>query len=187
MRRDDSDTGATSGDAAELAAVEAAFAAEAALIAPVRPRAERVSTRDLVRYATDPDAVLSEAQQRALRADPRLAADLAALTARFAVAEIRPAAAASTGPVVERAFEGGAVQLLEAKRRGQFYLKITAERLDAEPSALILSAEDGRTAKRNLMGRLSSGVGTLLLDVARGEDAMLAGLLQDPAARGALV
>lgn len=181
----DLDGGAHDADGGVAALAAERFAAEAALMH--EPRSSRTSFADLVAYVSDPDAQLSDAARAEIAASPRLARDLRTLTNQFAAADIPVAAAASTGALVERSFDGGAVALVQARRAGQLYLKITVDKLDAEPSALILNAEDGRTAKRSLLGRVSSGAATLILDLARSEDALLAGLVQEPGTSGALI
>src|SRR4051794_41096697 len=94
------------------------YAARAAMDEIGQP-VRRLGIADIVRFLGDPTRSLSIDEQRALFSDPQLRADFRRLKAQFAAVELPTLAAASSGQVNMRRFEGGTVNIHPSRVPGQ--------------------------------------------------------------------
>src|SRR5215831_12245943 len=86
------------------------YAARSALAEARRP-ARRFGVAEIVQFLNDPTRSLSADEQRALFTDPRLRADYRRLKAQATTFEMPALAAASSGAVNARRFDGGSVSI----------------------------------------------------------------------------
>lgn len=114
------------------------------LTAADQPKPSGVAFSRLYEYATDPDAVMDDAMQRALEQDARLARNLDRLMIKTAAWRLPQAIAASTGPISRREGMGCLISFRESKADpGQIYVIIEFEDLPARnPGALFIKTSD---------------------------------------------
>src|ERR1700760_342270 len=96
------------------------YAARSALAA-ARPR-RRMGLAEIVQFLGDPSRSLTAEEQRQLFADPRLRADYRRLKAQATTFEMPALAAASSGNVNARRFDGGSITIHPSRIPGQIYV-----------------------------------------------------------------
>lgn len=128
--------------------IEAAFATRV-LLEEGKKSPGALGIHEILRFLSEPDYQLTPPQQAALFSRPALRATFQALKRRYALLAMPTLAAASTGEVNERHFEGGWVRLTASLENTFVYALITFEddRAPQGPSILLLEASDGTMSK----------------------------------------
>ena len=145
-----------------------------------------VGIADLARFLTDPEMLLSVAQQRYLFSKPRLRADFQALKRRLRLPEMAKSAAASDGAVLMRRFDGGTVKVHDSRIPNHVYVMLLLANGSVTPQAILLENAAG-VIKRRLPSPDSFGKVMLVLDRANTPDADFLSRITDPACTGAFV
>jgi hypothetical protein len=162
------------------------YAARAAMEDSAHP-ARRMGIAELVQFLNDPRRSLSIEEQRSLFADPRLRADFRRLKSQFAIADLPAQAAASSGGVAARRFEGGMVNIHRSRIPGQVYVVLRFERPADAPRTMLLEGLEGEIIKRTLPAADSSGEVMLVLDEKIASDQSFLRLISDPTSTGSLL
>jgi hypothetical protein len=162
------------------------YAARSALAEAKNPR-HRFGVAEIVQFLNDPTRALTPDEQRALFADPRLRADYRRLKAQAAVFELPALAAASSGNVDARRFDGGSLNIHPSRRPGQFYVIVRFDAPATSPRAMLLESTAGDLVKRALPGADPQGEVMMVLDENADADAAFLRLLADPTATGTFV
>ena len=149
-----------------------------------RPR--RLGIAEIVRFLDDPGGSLSVEQQRTLFADQRLRTDYRRL-ARTSVAELPAVAAASSGNVNSRRFDGGTVNIHPSRVPGQIYVVVRFGWPAGPPRAMLLEGADGDLIKRALPTADPNGEVLMVLDEKSDADAGFLRLISDPTSTGSIL
>jgi hypothetical protein len=157
------------------------FAARSAL-AQSKPPRHRFGLAEIVAFLDDPSRSLAPEEQRALFADPRLRADYRRLKAQATTFELPALAAASSGSVNARRFEGGTVTIHPSRVAGQVYVILRFNWPANAPRMMLLESASGDVVKRALPGADQQGEVMMVLNERR--DADFLGLLTDPTSTG---
>src|SRR5262249_44077772 len=104
--------------------------------------------------------------------------------ARLAVGELPARAAASSGGVTLRRFDGGTLSIHPSRRAGQVYVVIRLAPPTAELRTLLLENAAGELVKRPLPPADTSGEMRIGLDETNSSDQKLLRLISDPIATG---
>jgi hypothetical protein len=156
-------------------------------MAETAPPSRRLGIAEIVQFLSDPQHVLSDDQQRQLFADQRLRADYRRLKAQLSLVDLPALAAASTGGVTLRRFEGGTINIHPSRRPGQVYVVIRLAPPNPELRTLLLENAAGDLVKRPLPPADSSGEIMIVLDEANSSDQKLLRLMSDPIATGSFL
>jgi hypothetical protein len=162
------------------------YAARSALAETKRPR-HRFGVAEIVQFLNDPSRSLSPEEQRALFADPRLRADYRRLKARATTFELPALAAASSGSVNARRFDGGSIAIHPSRIPGQLYVIVHFDSPASSPRAMLLESTTGDLVKRILPGADQEGKVMMVLNENDDADAAFLRLLADPTATGTFV
>jgi hypothetical protein len=162
------------------------YAARTAMEDNSRP-ARRMGIAELVQFLNDPRRSLSIEEQRSLFADPQLRADFRRLKSQFAVADLPAQAAASTGGVAARRFDGGIVNIHRSRIPGQVYVVLRFDRVEGAPRTMLLEGLEGEIIKRPLPAADPSGEVMLVLDEKIASDQSFLRLISDPTSTGSLL
>jgi len=151
---------------------------------------EALGVRELVQFLTIPGQRLSPSQTTALFKNAHLRETYLLLKSLRTLHVVPSLAAASTGNVEERRFDGGSLRLTASRTGSQVYLLIRFTREgDQFPAAghLIIETPQGMIEKISLPEPDSSGEILLVLDESEPSDARLLSALRDPLAVGDFV
>jgi hypothetical protein len=159
------------------------YAARTALAETDRPR-RRFGVAEIVQFLNDPSRSLTPEEQRALFADSRLRADYRRLKAQAAVFEMPALAAASSGNVNARRFEGGSVAIHLSRIPGQRYVIVRFTWPGSSPRAMLLESASGDLVKRALPTADLQGEVMMVLNDKDDADANFLRLLADPTTTG---
>ena len=164
---------------------EKLYAAHSALAETGRST-RRLGVAEIVQFLSDPERRLSMEEQRSLFADAQLRADYRRLKSRMAIAELPALAAASTGTVNARRFEGGTVSIHPSRVHGQVYV-ILRFSWPAPPRSMLLEDSAGDLLKRQLPPADPNGEVMMVLDEKEASDARFLRLLADPTSTGSFL
>ena len=162
---------------------ELLYAARAAL-AETRRSPRGLGVAELLQFLTDPGRDLTIEEQRSLFADPRLRADYQRLKARIVVAEMPMLAAASTGDVNVRRFDGGTVKIHVSRVPDQIYVLLQFNLASHAPRSMLLESADGDVIRRSLPQPDTDGRIMMVLDQKNAIDAQFLRLISDPTSTG---
>jgi hypothetical protein len=162
------------------------YAARSALADAGRPR-HRFGVAEIVHFLGDPARSLTPEEQRALFADPRLRADYRRLKAQATTFEMPALAAASSGSVNARRFDGGSITIHPSRIPGQLYVIVRFNEPASSPRAMLLESTTGDLVKRALPIADQQGDVMMVLDENNDADAGFLRLLADPTSTGTFV
>jgi hypothetical protein len=162
------------------------YAARSALV-ETKPLRRRFGVAEIVQFLNDPARALTPEEQRALFADPRLRADYRRLKGQATTFELPALAAASSGNVNARRFEGGSIAIHPSRIPGQLYVIVRFNSPDSSPRAMLLESTTGDLVKRVLPGADQQGEVMMVLNENNDADAAFLRLLADPTATGTFV
>jgi len=162
------------------------YAARSALVETKPPR-RRFGVAEIVQFLNDPARTLTPEEQRALFADPRLRADYRRLKGQATTFELPALAAASSGNVNARRFDGGSIAIHPSRIPGQLYVIVRFDSPAGSPRAMLLESTTGDLVKRVLPGADQQGEVVMVLNENNDADAAFLRLLADPTATGTFV
>jgi hypothetical protein len=162
------------------------YAARSALAETKRPRL-RFGIAEIVQFINDPTRSLSPEEQRELFANPRLRADYRQLKTQATTFEMPALAAASSGNVNSRRFDGGTIAIHPSRIPGQLYVILRFEGPANSPRAILLESPSGDLVKRALPGADQQGEVMMVLNEKNEDDAGFLRLLADPTSTGTFV
>jgi hypothetical protein len=162
------------------------YAARSALAETRRP-ARRFGVAEIVQFLNDPSRSLSPEEQRALFTNPRLRADYRRLKTQATTFELPALAAASSGAVSSRRFEGGNVSMHPSRVPGQIYVILRFAAPADTPRMMLLESAAGDLLKRALPTADQHGEVMMVLNERSEADAAFLRLLADPTSTGAFV
>jgi len=162
------------------------YAARSALAETERPR-HRFGIAEIVQFLNDPSRSLTSEEQRSLFADPRLRADYKRLKALATSFEMPALAAASSGKVDARRFDGGSINIHPSRIAGQLYVILRFNTPTDHPRAMLLESTSGEVIKRALPGADPQGEVMMVLNENNEADARFLRLLADPTSTGTFV
>ena len=162
------------------------YAARTALAEARRPT-RRFGVAEIVQFLNDPSHSLTAEEQRALFTDPRLRADYRSLKAQATTFELPALAAASSGAVNSRRFEGGSVSIHPSRVPGQIYVILRFSSPSVAPRMMLLESTTGDLVKRALPSADQQGEVMMVLNERSEADAGFLRLLADPTSTGTFV
>jgi hypothetical protein len=160
------------------------YAARSALAEAKRP-ARRFGVAEIVQFLNDPSRSLTTDEQRALFTDPRLRADYRRLKTQATTFEMPALAAASSGAVNARRFEGGTVTIHPSRVPGQIYVILRFAEPSGAPRMILLESAEGDLVKRALPA--ADPQGEIMMVLNERSDAGFLRLLSDPTSTGTFV
>jgi hypothetical protein len=170
-----------SGDAVQAA--DRLYAARSAM-ADAAAQRESIGVAELVRFLTVASVELPSEAQRALFANPRLRADFQRLKRRLRLFELPVVAAASTGNITARTFEGGSARVHPSRLEGQVYVVFEFRSTAGAPQALLFEDAANYVVKRPLPAPDALGQVVLVLDRSNANDELFLQLFADPTTTG---
>ena len=165
---------------------EALYAARAALDESHCPE-DRLGVAELVRFLQRPDSILSIGQLRALFASARLRADFGLIKSRLVKLDLPALAAASSGSVASRQFQGGSVHIHPSRVEDQAYVVVRISDRQKAPHSILLESGTGEVVKRALPAADARGEIMLVLDRKSPSDEAFLRLISDPTSIGSLL
>jgi hypothetical protein len=162
------------------------YAARSALAEAKAPR-QRFGVAEIVHFLNDPTRALTPDEQRSLFTDPRLRADYRRLKERATSFEMPALAAASSGNVDARRFDGGSINIHPSRIAGQLYVILRFNSPANPPRALLLESATGELIKRPLPAVDQQGELMMVLNQSNEADAGFLRLLADPTSTGTFV
>jgi hypothetical protein len=126
-------------------------------------------------------------EQRVLFADPQLRADYRRLKSQLSVADLPALAAASSGDVNTRRFDGGTVSIHRSRVPGQVYVVMRFSWPSGHPRAVLLENAAGDLVKRPLPRADANGEVMIVLDTKNPDDEGFLRLMSDPTAAGSFL
>ena len=162
------------------------YAARSA-VAETKSLRHRFGVAEIVQFLNDPARALTPEEQRALFADPRLREDYRRLKGRATTFELPALAAASSGNVNARRFDGGSIAIHPSRIPGQLYVIVRFNSPASSPRAMLLESTTGDLVKRVLPGADQQGEVMMVLNENNDADAAFLRLLADPTATGTFV
>jgi hypothetical protein len=162
------------------------YAARSALADTKGPQ-RRFGIAEIVQFLSDPSRSLTSEEQRALFADPRLRSDYRRLKAQATTFEMPALAAASSGNVNARRFDGGSITIHPSRIPGQLYVILRFNWPANSPRAMLLEGATGDLVKRALPSADQQGEVMMVLDENNDADAGFLRLLADPTSTGTFV
>jgi hypothetical protein len=162
------------------------YRARSALAKTGRPR-RRVGVAEIAQFLNDPSRALTSEEQRALFTDPLSRADYRRLKAQAMTVELPARAAASSGAVASRRFEGGSVRIHPSRISGQIYLILRFDWPAGGPRMMVLESAEGDLVKRALPSVDQQGEVMMVLNERSAADVGFLRLLADPMSTGTFV
>jgi len=162
------------------------YAARTALSETRRPK-HRFGVAEIIGFLNDPNRSLTSEEQRALFTDPRLRADYRRLKAQATTFELPALAAASSGNVNSRRFEGGSISIHPSRVPGQTYVILRFSGAEGTPRMVLLESTAGDIVKRAIPAADQEGQAMMVLDERSETDAGFLRLLGDPTVTGTFV
>lgn len=165
---------------------EQLYAARSAL-AEAKPLRHRFGIAEISQFLNDPSRSLTPEEQRALFADPRLRADYRRLKGQVTTFELPALAAASSGNVNVRRFDGGSIAVHPSRIPGQLYVIVRFDSPAGSPRAMLLESTTGDLVKRVLPDADPQGEVMMVLNENNNADAAFVRLFADPTTTGTFV
>ena len=162
------------------------YAARTALAEAKRP-AHRFGVAEIVQFLSDPSRSLTAEEQRTLFTNPRLRDDYRRLKAQATTFELPALAAASSGAVNARRFEGGTISIHPSRLPGQIYVILRFTSPADAPRMMLLEGAAGDLLKRTLPPADQQGEIMMVLNERSEADAGFLRLLGDPTSTGTFV
>ena len=162
------------------------YAARAAM-AEAQPARRRLGVAEIIQFINDPKRSLTPDEQRSLFSDSRLRADYRRLKERAASFEMPALAAASSGNVSTRRFDGGTISIHPSRIAGQLYVILRFNSATDVPRAILLESAAGEILKRALPDADQQGEMMMVLNESNETDASFLRLLGDPTSTGTFV
>jgi hypothetical protein len=162
------------------------YAARSALAEAKRPT-RRFGVGEIVQFLSDPSRTLTAEEQRALFTNPRLRDDYRRLKAQATTFELPALAAASSGAVNARRFEGGTISIHPSRVPGQIYVILRFTWPTNAPRMILLESAAGDLLKRALPAADAQGEVMMVLNERSDADAGFLRLLADPTSTGTFV
>jgi len=159
------------------------YAARSALV-ETKPPKHRLGIAELMRFLSDPSRSLTPDEQRALFSDSRIRSDYRRLKAQATVFELPALAAASSGDVNARRFEGGTISIHPSRLAGQTYVILRFSSLANPPRMMLIESTAGDLVRRTIPAADQQGEVMLVLDERNDADASFLRLLADPTSAG---
>jgi hypothetical protein len=159
------------------------YAARSALAEARRPT-RHFGVAQIAQFLNDPSHSLTAREQRALFTDPRLRADYRRLKALATTFELPALAAASSGAVSSRRFEGGSVSIHPSRLPGQIYVILRFSWPAGAPRMMLLESAEGDLVKRALPSADRQDEVMIVLNECSDADAGFLRLLADPTSTG---
>jgi hypothetical protein len=157
------------------------------VLAEARPPRHRFGVAEIVQFLNDPVRALTPEEQRSLFTDPRLRADYRRLKERATSFEMPALAAASSGNVDARRFDGGSINIHPSRIAGQLYVILRFSSPANPPRALLLESTAGELVKRALPAADQQGEVMMVLNQSNQADASFLRLIADPTSTGTFV
>lgn len=158
------------------------------LIEEGEPETDAIGIAEIARFLTEPGYTLLPGQTRRLFADRQLRQAYAAFKAKLQTYEVPTLLAASDGAVDERAFPGGRMRLIPARRGNQVYLRIEfSARRPAPPGLLEVVRPNGDWVKLPLGASNEAGELVVPLDLDDPHHAAIVEALRDPLSSGGIL
>ena len=173
-------------DSETLILADALYAARSAL-AECNRAPERLGVAELVRFLQRSDSMLSAGQQRILFASARLRSDYQLIKSRLARLDLPALAAASSGRVSSRQFQGGSVHIHPSRVEDQTYVIVRVRERQKPPHSILLEGGGGEIVKRALPAMDAKGEIMLVLDRNSPSDEAFLRLISDPTSVGSLL
>jgi hypothetical protein len=167
-------------------AAERLYAARSAL-AETGQSPRRLGVAEILQFLNDPRRALSMEEQRSLFADPQLRADYRRLKSQAPMVELPALAAASSGDVDSRRFEGGTVSIHPSRVPGQVYVVLRFAWPGGPPRAMLLENSGGDLMKRALPPAGPQGEVVIILDEKNASDQGFLRLISDPTSTGSFL
>ena len=142
---------------------------------------------ELVRFVTEPDFTLTDAQTRRLFSDEGLRTAYRDLKARAQMREVPALRAASDEDMEERSFPGGQLLLVPASRGRWIYLRIVFSEPLQGPAWLEIARPDGVHAKLVLDPPNERDEIVMALDPDDAGHAAVLAALRDPRSTGSIM
>jgi hypothetical protein len=162
------------------------YAARAAMEGRSRS-APRMGVAEIMQFLNDPARSLSIEEQRSLFTDPQLRADFRRLKSQTAIADLPALAAASSGDVSTRRFEGGTLTIHQSRIPGQVYVILRFDRLQGAPRTMLLEPPGMELIKRTLPAADPNGEVMLVLDDNIASDQAFLRAISDPTSTGSFL
>jgi hypothetical protein len=162
------------------------YAARSALAEAKRPT-RRFGVAEIVQFLSDPSRALTADEQRALFTHPRLRDDYRRLKAQATAFELPALAAASSGAVNARRFDGGTISIHPSRVPGQIYVILRFTWPSNAPRMILLESAAGDLLKRALPAADAQGEVMMVLNERSDADAGFLRLLADPTSTGTFV
>jgi hypothetical protein len=159
------------------------YAARSA-VADAKPPRHRFGIAEIMHFLEDPSRSLTSEEQRALFSDPRLRADYRRLKTQATAFEMPALAAASSGAVTARRFEGGNINIHPSRVPGQIYVILRFSWPAGSPRMMLLESTAGDVVKRALPAADQQGELVMVLDERSEADARFLRLLADSTSTG---
>lgn len=138
---------------------------------------QSIGFKDIYRYATDPDQMMSPGLRQALQTNGRLRADLRHLLERTTLLHLSARAAASSGTITTRQGEGFRMTLRESRaERGQIYVIIRFGDTVMPPPKMLIVIDNDSGFRKLPLPAPSAGTVQLLLEA----DSDIVAALRDP-------
>jgi hypothetical protein len=166
--------------------VEQLYAARSGLGETKRLRL-RFGVAEIVQFLNDPSRSLTPEEQRALFADQRLRADYRRLKGQAATFELPALAAASSGNINMRRFDGGNIAIHTSRIPGQIYVIVRFDSPASSSRAMLLESTSGNLVKRILPSADQQGEVMMVLKENDDADATFIRMLTDPTTTGTFV
>jgi hypothetical protein len=172
-------------DSEILRLADTLYAARSAL-AECNGAPERLGVAELVRFLQRSDDILSASQQRLLFSSARLRSDYQRIKSRLARLDLPALAAASSGRVSSRQFQGGSAHIHPSRVEDQTYVVLRIRERDKPPHSILLEGR-GEIVKRALPALDAKGEIMLVLDRNSPSDEAFLRLISDPTSVGFLL
>lgn len=165
---------------------ETLYAARSALAETQQPP-RRLGIAELVQFLNDPQRELTMEEQRSLFSNPRLRSDYRRLKSQVTVADIPMLAAASSGDINARQFDGGTVKIHPSRVPGQIYVLLQFSAPSSAPRSMLLESTAGNLVKRPLPQPDANGEIMMVLDQKNAVDAEFLRIITDPTSTGSFL
>lgn len=142
-----------------------------------------IGTADVARFLTSPDFELTDQQTRRLFSDPKVSATYRRLKSLLRGVALPVVAAASSGDVTERWFDGGHLRVVASSNGVHVYVTVIfddAAHAATEPSILLLETATGEVARLAVPAADENGRIFVILDIGEARDAAVVAALRDP-------
>jgi hypothetical protein len=171
----------------EIGAEAARLYAARSALAETGRAARRLGIAEIVAFLSGTRPSLTIEEQRSLFANPVLRADFRRLKAQLSIAELPALAAASTGSIDTRRFDGGTVSIHRSRVPDQVYMVLRFSSPAPTARALLLESAAGELIARSLPDPDGRGEIMLVLSEKNEPDRTLLRLVTDPTTTGSFL